>query len=241
MALRYLLVMDPGMGYGGSLASTSLNLSGHYSSYISKKIAMQQKAIQERIVQEVARIMKEKEAKASMEKVLKRKEEEKAQKLKDEEERAKKEALAREVKEAEEIKQKELEKMMVGKGTPAANKRIMNEYKALNSSKDFKNFVIEMQPDNIYVWQLKFDILKFDLTKEIKADFQEYARLTGQSACLIFEMRFPEGFPFEPPFIRVVSPRFAFHTGHITIGGSICMQILTNSGKISYLLRKIIQ
>jgi ubiquitin-conjugating enzyme E2 Q len=37
-------------------------------------------------------------------------------------------------------------------------------------------------------------------------------------------------FPFAPPFVRVVSPVFAFHTGHITIGGSICMEILTNSG-----------
>jgi hypothetical protein len=33
--------------------------------------------------------------------------------------------------------------------------------------------------------------------------------------------------PFSPPFIRVVEPRFAFHTGHVTIGGSICMELLT--------------
>ena len=34
----------------------------------------------------------------------------------------------------------------------------------------------------------------------------------------------------QPPFVRVVSPRFAFHTGHVTIGGSICMEELTASG-----------
>ena len=30
--------------------------------------------------------------------------------------------------------------------------------------------------------------------------------------------------------MRVVRPRFKFHTGHITIGGSICMELLTKSG-----------
>jgi ubiquitin-conjugating enzyme E2 Q len=39
-----------------------------------------------------------------------------------------------------------------------------------------------------------------------------------------------QNFPFAPPFVRVVRPVFAFHTGHITIGGSICMEILTSSG-----------
>ena len=34
----------------------------------------------------------------------------------------------------------------------------------------------------------------------------------------------------EPPFVRVITPRFAFHTGHVTVGGSICMELLTSSG-----------
>jgi ubiquitin-conjugating enzyme E2 Q len=38
------------------------------------------------------------------------------------------------------------------------------------------------------------------------------------------------GYPFYPPFARVVYPRFKFHTGHITIGGSFCFELLTNSG-----------
>ena len=36
--------------------------------------------------------------------------------------------------------------------------------------------------------------------------------------------------PTSPPFVRVVSPRFAFHTGHVTVGGSICMELLTTKG-----------
>jgi hypothetical protein len=30
--------------------------------------------------------------------------------------------------------------------------------------------------------------------------------------------------------VRVIRPRFAFHTGHVTVGGSICIELLTSSG-----------
>lgn len=45
-----------------------------------------------------------------------------------------------------------------------------------------------------------------------------------------FEIEYPEGYPFSPPFVRVVYPRFKYQTGHITIGGSICNQLITKSG-----------
>lgn len=41
------------------------------------------------------------------------------------------------------------------------------------------------------------------------------------------EIRLPDSYPFEPPFIRVLSPKFAFRKGHITVGGSVCMDLLT--------------
>ena len=41
---------------------------------------------------------------------------------------------------------------------------------------------------------------------------------------------FPPDYPFAPPFIRVLRPRFAYRTGHVTLGGSICTQLLTRSG-----------
>lgn len=44
------------------------------------------------------------------------------------------------------------------------------------------------------------------------------------------ECTFPETYPFAPPFVRVISPKFSFHTGHVTVGGSICMELLTESG-----------
>ena len=64
------------------------------------------------------------------------------------------------------------------------------------------------------------------------------------------EVSFGADFPSSPPFVRVVAraisrlhlgcisaasrqvvaPRFAFHTGHVTVGGSICMELLTSTG-----------
>src|SRR5687767_6136649 len=50
-------------------------------------------------------------------------------------------------------------------------------------------------------------------------------------------MIFPPNFPFGPPFIRVIRPRFMFRTGHVTIGGSICTEMLTNKVNIASVLR----
>jgi ubiquitin-conjugating enzyme E2 Q len=44
------------------------------------------------------------------------------------------------------------------------------------------------------------------------------------------EITFKETYPIAPPFIRVVYPHFKFHSGHITVGGSLCMEMLTNQG-----------
>lgn len=56
-----------------------------------------------------------------------------------------------------------------------------------------------------------------------------YTEETGRDTVLL-EVLFPEDYPTGPPFIRVVYPRFHQYTGHITIGGSLCIQELTRSG-----------
>lgn len=51
---------------------------------------------------------------------------------------------------------------------------------------------------------------------------------------IVLELRFPSQFPLTPPFIRVVRPRFLpFQKGgggHVTAGGAMCMELLTNTG-----------
>jgi len=43
------------------------------------------------------------------------------------------------------------------------------------------------------------------------------------------EMIFPDQYPFEPPFVRVVRPRFKKQTGFV-MNGALCMELLTNDG-----------
>lgn len=51
---------------------------------------------------------------------------------------------------------------------------------------------------------------------------------------IVLEIRFPGTYPMSPPFVRVVRPRFlGFREGgggHVTAGGALCMELLTNSG-----------
>ena len=51
---------------------------------------------------------------------------------------------------------------------------------------------------------------------------------------VVMEIRFGDNYPMSPPFIRVIRPRFlsfmAGGGGHVTAGGALCMELLTNSG-----------
>lgn len=51
---------------------------------------------------------------------------------------------------------------------------------------------------------------------------------------VVLELRFPPAYPMAPPFVRVIRPRFLEWMngggGHVTAGGAMCMELLTNSG-----------
>ena len=92
---------------------------------------------------------------------------------------------------------------------------------------------VDFYKDNMYVWRVKFDLRKYEISKSLKSDFSQIAQRMGKpstDATLEYEVIFPENYPHEPFFIRVVFPRFAFRTGHVTVGGSICMESLTPTG-----------
>ena len=37
-------------------------------------------------------------------------------------------------------------------------------------------------------------------------------------------------YPKSVPFVRMIKPRFKWHTGHVTVGGSMCTELLTPGG-----------
>ena len=55
---------------------------------------------------------------------------------------------------------------------------------------------------------------------------------------VVLKFEFPIDFPSRPPFVSVWRPRFMFHTGHVTIGGSICAQVRCGSCYCSLALRE---
>ncbi|KUJ15334.1 uncharacterized protein LY89DRAFT_783500 [Mollisia scopiformis] len=80
---------------------------------------------------------------------------------------------------------------------------------------------------NVYQWIVELHSFDADLplAKDMKA-----AGLTS----VVLEIRFGKDFPFSPPFVRVIRPRFlsfmAGGGGHVTAGGAMCMELLTNTG-----------
>jgi len=75
----------------------------------------------------------------------------------------------------------------------------------------------------MYLWKVEF--FNFDKEEPIAKDLV-YLRQRS----IVLHIAFPPDYPFSPPFCRVIRPRFQFHTGHVTVGGSICMELLTTKG-----------
>ncbi len=116
-----------------------------------------------------------------------------------------------------------------GNGSPMAIKRISSDLKLLMITNPNPDFTVSTRGDNLFIWDVK---MKFpmDSDSKLQEQLETYNEKYNTGNYVNFEITFPQDYPFSPPFIRVITPRFEFHTGHITIGGSICMEFLTLSG-----------
>jgi ubiquitin-conjugating enzyme E2 Q len=105
-----------------------------------------------------------------------------------------------------------------------ASQRITAELKHIMNSNPEKNgYSIELVNDNLYHWQCSF--FDFDKKELIAQDLKDL-----KHKAIVLHITFPSTYPFAPPFCRIIRPRFMFMTGHVTIGGSICTELLTNKG-----------
>lgn len=122
---------------------------------------------------------------------------------------------------ATEKQKKEMEAKNI---TTIHNKRLMREYQAImKQSRDVLGFQIQLaDEDQLGKWMIHLE--RVDNPK-----LENQMRRLGIPAIEI-EITFKETYPIAPPFIRVVYPHFKFHSGHITVGGSLCMEMLTNQG-----------
>ncbi|KAK3943456.1 hypothetical protein QBC46DRAFT_351343 [Diplogelasinospora grovesii] len=81
--------------------------------------------------------------------------------------------------------------------------------------------------DNLFQWIV--ELHSFDPSLPLAQDMK-CAGITS----VVLEVRFGKDFPMSPPFVRVIRPRFLplmnGGGGHVTAGGAMCMELLTNSG-----------
>ncbi|KAI0431324.1 hypothetical protein F5Y09DRAFT_304974 [Xylaria sp. FL1042] len=81
--------------------------------------------------------------------------------------------------------------------------------------------------ENMFEWIV--ELHSFDPSLPLAQDMKK-AGITS----IVVGIRFLRGFPVTPPFVRVIKPRFLPFSmgggGHVTSGGAMCMELLTNTG-----------
>ncbi|KAF2099395.1 hypothetical protein NA57DRAFT_37473 [Rhizodiscina lignyota] len=119
--------------------------------------------------------------------------------------------------------------------TPGASKRLLSDFRTLVTVQDVTplhelGWYINPDPDlmtNLFQWIV--ELHSFDPTLPLAKDMKAQ-KITS----VVLELRFGKDFPHTPPFVRVIRPRFlGFNQGgggHVTLGGAICMELLTNTG-----------
>lgn len=78
--------------------------------------------------------------------------------------------------------------------------------------------------NDIFNWEVQ--VFGFDKGTPMLSDLEKYKKQTGRDY-VEMQVTFSPEYPIHPPFVRVIQPRFQFHTGRVTVGGSLCTDILT--------------
>lgn len=103
--------------------------------------------------------------------------------------------------------------------------------KSMREVVDDGRYEVEEHESNGFLWSVRFpDALFVESYPQLFQELQTFSQKSGQLPAVEFEITFPSSFPSMPPFIRVVRPRFQYRSGHITVGGSICTEDLSNQG-----------
>lgn len=114
------------------------------------------------------------------------------------------------------IDKSNVKRTVLGKGV----RKLVREYKSLTKIGKSLGFRIKVDTDNMYKWLIHLH--DFGETELISQDMAKYGVKEVE-----LELSFPNNYPFSPPFMRVIKPRFIRLTGHVTSAGALCMQLLT--------------
>lgn len=110
------------------------------------------------------------------------------------------------------------------KETSGSKRRLAQDlYRIMNKDTQETGFSLSpSKEDCMDKWTIK--LFQFDAESNLAKDML----VLGLDAIQL-EMSFPDQYPFEPPFVRVVRPRFKRQTGFV-MNGAICMELLTKEG-----------
>lgn len=120
--------------------------------------------------------------------------------------------------------------------TSATTKRLLKELQNLQKVQksatlsDLGWYIDAEKIENVYQW-----IVELHSFHTIDKKLPLVAGMKKQDIkSIVLEIRFNASFPFTPPYVRVIRPRFlSFNQGgggHIVMGGAMCMELLTNTG-----------
>lgn len=104
----------------------------------------------------------------------------------------------------------------------SGNKRrlALDLYRIMNQDTDKAGFtLVPSSEDCMDVWTIK--LFQFDEDSKLAQDMKVLS-----VPHIELEMKFPDQYPFEPPFVRVTQPRFRRQTGFV-MNGALCMELLT--------------
>ena len=108
--------------------------------------------------------------------------------------------------------------------TTGSKRRLAQDlYRIMNQDTEVAGFSLAPQSEDCMDhWKIK--LFQFDNDSNLSKDMQVLGITHIQ-----LEMKFPNQYPFEPPFVRVVQPRFKRQTGFV-MNGALCMELLTKDG-----------
>lgn len=111
-------------------------------------------------------------------------------------------------------------------------KAVYNAFRQVMGDDECKQFQVKLlNSDNPFVWSVKIPSTCFlDDAIQIFKDLEALPSILNLPPEVSLIIEFPTNYPSGPPFVRVEYPRFHQYTGHITVGGSICTENLTNTG-----------
>ncbi|TWW67486.1 Ubiquitin-conjugating enzyme E2 Q2 [Takifugu flavidus] len=112
-------------------------------------------------------------------------------------------------------------------GSVQASDRLMKELREIYRSQSYKTgiYSVELVNDSLYEWHVKLRTV--DPDSPLHTDLQVLKEKEGMDYILL-NFSYKDNFPFDPPFVRVVSP--VLSGGYVLGGGALCMELLTKQG-----------